>query len=137
MEYRIKNNSIIALFENEEDPLKNLMKLGDLCNSNLAIVSAIGMIENPEIGYFNGKKYEKEIFKGCFELLGYHGNVIFSKKGYTAHVHISFADNEHRVYGGHLLSGKVHLMNEVILLKLNDRFQKEFDEKTKLQLWSL
>ncbi|MCD6579965.1 DUF296 domain-containing protein [bacterium] len=137
MKYKIKGDKIIALFENNEKPLENLKELGKIADSNLVILSAIGMIEDPEIGYFNGKEYEKKIFKGCFELLGYHGNIIFSDHGYLPHVHISFADNEHKTYGGHLLSGNVHLMNEIILLKLNEKFQKEFDERTKLQLWAL
>ncbi len=137
MKYKQKNDKLIALLENGESPLEELATLGNIADSNLVIVSAIGMIEDPEIGYFNGKEYEKAVFKGCFELLGYHGNIIFSPEKYSVHIHISFADNEHKVYGGHLLSGNVHLMNEIVLLKLNDKFQKELDERTKLQLWAL
>lgn len=137
MKYKVKGDKIISLFENGEDPIENCKKLGQIADSNLVILSAIGMIENPEIGYFNGKEYEKDVFKGCFELLGYHGNIIYSSKGYMVHIHISFADNEHKVYGGHLLSGNVHLMNELVLLTLDDKFSKELDEKTKLQLWAL
>lgn len=137
MKFKIKDNFIMALFEEGEDPQKNLIELAKNVDSNLVILSAIGMIENPEIGYFNGTEYETKVFEGCFELLGYHGNVVNSDNGFTSHIHITIADENHQVYGGHLLSGHVHLMNEVILGILKEKFIKAFDEKTTLNLWSL
>ncbi len=137
MNYKINGNVISALFKDGENPLKNLKKIAGEFNSNLVIISAVGMIRNPKIGYFNGKKYEEKIFKGDFELLDYSGNVTNSNKGFLPHVHILIGDSSHQVYGGHLINGSVHLMNEIVLIKINDKFKKVKDKETGLQLWDL
>jgi predicted DNA-binding protein with PD1-like motif len=81
------------------------------------IVSGIGQIKNPTIGYFKEKNdYLEETFKGIYELLTLSGNIIFTNNSYYTHAHVIFGDENKHTYGGHLIKGYVSITNEIVLL---------------------
>lgn len=138
MRYKKKDGAIAAIFNDGDDPIRELNRIAEESGSNLSIISAVGMIENPELGFFNGKSYERKIFRGCFELLAYSGTIVKGDEEYAAHIHAMIGDNEHNVYGGHLFSGKVKLMHEIVLEILPMEFTKtKSDSQTGLMLWDL
>jgi predicted DNA-binding protein with PD1-like motif len=83
------------------------------------ILSGIGMLQDFEIGYYNGKNYIIERFVDPMELLSMHGSIARGKEN-RIHIHVSLANSEHKVFGGHLLSAKVCVLNEIVILQMNE-----------------
>ena len=137
MKFEIDGNTIVSLFESGEDPHSNFKIMAQRLDSNILILSGVGMIKDPIIGYFDGNKYHNKEFKGCWELISYNGNVTKSEDGFISHIHVSIAGEDHKIYGGHLSGGTVHLMNEVFAMKIDMDYEKNYNEEKNLKIWNL
>ena len=87
-----------------------------------AVVAGIGMLENIEIGRYNGSEYEKQIVKPSSEILSLQGNVSMKEGNSFVHLHVSLADEEMYARGGHLFSGTVSMTIELVMLELPAKF---------------
>ena len=77
-------------------------------------ISGIGMLADPELGYFAGAgQYVKRVFSGNHELLNLSGNFSLRDGELMAHLHAMLADEEFHVFGGHLFSAKVGMTLEL------------------------
>ena len=77
------------------------------------VVSGIGMLADPELGYFVGEgRYERRAIPGRFELLALCGNVSLRDGEPMAHLHAMLANEDLGVFGGHLFSASVGLTLE-------------------------
>jgi predicted DNA-binding protein with PD1-like motif len=96
------------------------------------ILSGIGMLSDFEIGFYNGNEYIKERFTEPMELLSMHGSIAKAQES-RIHIHVGLANSEHRVFGGHLFSAKVCMLNEIVLLKLDEiTLKRELNVKSGL-----
>ncbi|MEA2054423.1 MAG: DUF296 domain-containing protein [Candidatus Thermoplasmatota archaeon] len=121
MQIKEEGNVIVAKFV-EGNAIKNLEKLAiEQDIQSAAILSGIGMLKNAVAGYFDGRKYIEKKIEGAAELVSMQGNI--GKDGednIICHIHVALAPPDHRLIGGHLLDGEVHVVNEIILQKLKD-----------------
>lgn len=96
---------IVAKLEKNEDLVEKLTQLAQEENIKAGmIVSGIGMLKDPEIGYYTGTGYEQKKLEGVYELVSITGYL--QETTPRVHIHINIADKNNKVYGGHLLSGK-------------------------------
>ena len=84
---------------------------------NGLVLWGIGMIRDFEVGYFNGKEYEKATYREPMELLALHGTFAGEAEP-KLHVHVAAAGRDHRVVGGHLFRATVAVLNELCLRRL-------------------
>ena len=93
------------------------------------IASCVGSLTKASLRLANGKNASH--FSGPFEIVSIVGTI--SKNG--VHVHLSIADQEGRVIGGHLMDGcEIHTTAEIVLLENNDlTFSREMDSVTGYQ----
>ncbi len=113
-----EGNIVVAKFT-EGNVLENLKKLMEELHADSAIIlGGIGMLEDAVVGYFNGEKYIEEKIEEPAELVSLQGNIGKSDEGYMPHVHAALANSEHMLKGGHLIDGKVKVVNEITLLIL-------------------
>lgn len=99
------------------------------------VISAIGMLADPELGYFVGKaRYESKRFEGRFECLSLTGNVAEKYGELMAHLHAMCADEDYGVFGGHLISAQVGVTLEVGLAVVDEpvRMYRELEADTGL-----
>jgi hypothetical protein len=100
------------------------------CNSHsinaAAILSGVGSLATANMRLADGK--EGRIFQGPFEIVSLTGTLNHT----TAHLHISIADSEGHVLGGHLMEGgPIHTTAEIVLLELSGfNFSREMDPET-------
>lgn len=119
MEIKREGNIIVAKFVNGEI-LDNMKRLAKKENIDSAIIlSAIGMLENTEIGYFTGKEYKVERIEKPMELVSLQGN-IGRGDDIICHFHVALAGENHELKGGHLLRGDVKVVNEIALYCLKE-----------------
>ena len=100
------------------------------------ILAGVGMIKNPKIGFYLGKgEYAENKFKKCFEVTSIQGNLA-QKEGTTfPHIHITMADKNGKVIGGHLIEGAVYNTLELAIINLKKiKLKRKFDSKTGLFL---
>jgi Predicted DNA-binding protein with PD1-like DNA-binding motif len=72
----MERNNIIAKIEKDEPVLESIQSLiEDYGIYSGIIVFGIGMLKELEIGYWNGKEYEKKVIKEAGELVSFHGSI--------------------------------------------------------------
>lgn len=97
------------------------------------VVAGIGMVEDPELGFFDGQRYHKRRFPGAHELVSTQGNVAMLEGEPFTHLHVSIAGRDHVALAGHLFEGAVHISHEGCLRVLEGvALTRERDPATQL-----
>jgi len=135
MQTKEKKNIIFVRLSPKESIVEQIK---DACKthnvSSAVILSGIGQLEKAEIGYFKEKgDYSPETFEKPLEILSISGNICKKENEYLPHLHIVLGDEKKNSVGGHLLKGTVSVTAEIVILKTNVDFKREFDETTGLQ----
>ena len=102
-----------------------------------AAVTAIGVVKDPKLGYFDihTKTYTYKTLEGEFEVLGMSGNLGLKEGQPFLHVHIVLGDQHFNARGGHLFSAVVTATLEVMVNSFGGELVRLPDERT--GLWGL
>ncbi len=102
-------------------------------------IEGIGAIEGVTIGAYDLEQriYRKQELAGGWEVLGFNGNFSWISGEPMLHTHVTLADLDGRVRGGHLFAAVVHVTLELILRPGQIRIDRAADEDTGLNLWKL
>ncbi len=115
----IEKNYIVVKLEKGDDVGESIIEvLEDYGIYSGLIEFGIGMIRDLEIGYWNGKEYEKAKMPTPGEVVSFHGTV--SSNDPRLHIHVSVALKDHIVKGGHLFSGTADPLLEIHILRLEE-----------------
>ena len=122
---------------------KDLLEaLADFCHDNqvkCGIVSVIGSVANATIGYYDPakKRYEKTVINQTLELLNLTGNISIQDNRPMVHAHVTLADEEYNVIGGHLMLGtKIYVCEAYVQELVGEPKVRRTDKVTKLALWN-
>ena len=136
MKSRKDGNLLMVILEDDEDlftGLKGALRVNDV--SSGIILTGIGMLKDFEIGYYNGKEYERRRIKEAHELVAMHGSIGTVGMEPSLHIHTALANERHEIIGGHLFGARVGAINEIsILVPNNLKFTRSPDERTGLNL---
>lgn len=111
-------DAVIAKFEDGDDLFASIEALATHHGIvNGMVMWGIGMVRDFEIGYFNGREYERATYEEPMELLALHGSLA-AESDPSLHVHVAAAGRDHRVVGGHLFRATVAVLNELCLRRL-------------------
>jgi predicted DNA-binding protein with PD1-like motif len=117
MEVARKDAFVLIRLEHGEDILESVRQTVKEERSTMIVVSGLGMISEFELGYFDNGNYLRKRYKEPHELLAMQGTV--STEGEPRiHIHVTVADKEHSAFGGHLMSGKAWMSNEIAFIRL-------------------
>src|SRR3972149_3277435 len=104
---------VIAKLEDGDDLLRSLDDLAAKHRIASGMVMwGIGMLRDFEIGYFNGKEYERATYARPRGLPALRGSAA-ARADPGAHVHRGGAGRAPRVVGGHLFRATVAVLNEI------------------------
>lgn len=129
MEFKKKDNFIYIRMrsgENLFDNLKEIMK--DQGLDTAIILSSLGMLKDPSLGYFNGTEYDVTEFKGKFELLSLQGNIVKDNQDYIVHLHAILGKEDTTTFGGHVVNATVWATNEMVLLPAGHKIERVLEE---------
>ena len=104
------------------DTIKNLEKLAQGYDiSSAVILSGIGMLDRATIGYYDGTEYHTNTLDEPAELISMNGNIGRERDSgnVVCHIHVAVEGSDHRLMGGHLMSGEVMVVNEIVLQRLD------------------
>ncbi len=136
MKVRREGNVLVMRLDDGEDLFQSLeaaLQMNSVTSG--VILTGIGMLRDFEIGYYNGKDYEKKRREEPHELVALHGSIASGPENLRLHLHAALASPEHEIIGGHLFGGKVCVVNEITVLALdNIGLVRTRDERTGLML---
>jgi len=137
MEYRRFENKIIARIDKGEEIIDQLVKISKKENIKLASVSALGATNKFTVGLFDieEKKYYSTTHEGNFEIVSLTGTISEKDNEVYQHIHMSAADKENKVYGGHLNSCLVSATCEMVIDIIDGVVKRKFDETIGLNLF--
>jgi predicted DNA-binding protein with PD1-like motif len=137
MEYKKFANKFIVRLERGEEIVEELMKLCRKEHIFLGTITGLGAADIIHAGYFEfkTKTYHQQEFKGDFEITHLNGNVSTMKGEVYLHLHITFADEKQRAFGGHLKKAVISGTFEGVIEKIDTRVEREYNDDVGLNLY--
>jgi predicted DNA-binding protein with PD1-like motif len=128
----IEKNYIVAKLEKGDNIVESITQIiEDYGIYSGLIVFGIGMIRDLEIGYWNGKEYERKKISSPGEVVSFHGSI--SSNEPKIHAHVAVAKNDHIVEGGHFFNGVADPLMELYILRLEEVvLKRELNNKSGL-----
>jgi len=123
----------------DEDLLTTLNLAAEKSGINLGVFVLIGTLKRAVLGFYREGKYETIKIERPVEIVSCIGNISLKENKPFAHAHIALSNDKGEVFGGHVMPGCTIAAagGELVLVEAEDaRLLREFDDKTKLFLWS-
>jgi hypothetical protein len=124
--------------DHDSEIVASITNLAESLRVEAGVVSGIGALQKAEIGYYDQKTHEYRTIEidRPMEISSLIGNVSIRDGKPFLHAHVTLADSEGNVKGGHLSRGTVFAA-EVYLRELIGRpLERCHDPTTDLFLWS-
>lgn len=137
MEYRKFKNVIVARIDKGEEILTEIKNIALKENIKLANINALGAVGDVVVGVFKTveKKYYSNSFKGDFEIVSLTGSINTMNNEFYSHLHMSIANEDGQVFGGHLNKAIVSATCEMFIYVIDGEVDRYFDEKIGLNLF--
>jgi len=136
MNFKRFGEKFVIRIDKDEKIAETLTKICIENEIHLGMISGIGAVSKAKIGLFNSeeKKYYSTELSGDYEITSLNGNISTMNGKVYLHLHINLADEEHKVFGGHLNEAVVSATCEVMIEKIEGSIEREFDKETGLNL---
>lgn len=121
MQVREQGDIIVAKFS-EGEAVENIEGLAHRYDIHSAVIlSGIGMLDGAAIGYCDGSTYVTETLDEPAELVAMNGTIGRERESgdVVCHIHAALAQRDHTLVGGHLVGGRVNVVNEIVLRRLD------------------
>ena len=134
MQAKKEGNLLFVKLEHNEPFFETLKKALEQSGvTSGVIVSGVGMLTNFKLGYYSGGKYHVDEFNEPMELTSMLGNVAKANDELVLHVHVTLANKEKKVFGGHLIDATVWNVNEILIVVLDEiKLKRKRNEATGL-----
>ncbi|MEO0230049.1 MAG: PPC domain-containing DNA-binding protein [candidate division WOR-3 bacterium] len=132
MDFRKSGEVIAVIMKDGESLSSNLLELSSSFKNHqiLIINTALGMLKEVKLGYWNGENYEiHELNEPC-ELLGISG-IITPSTDPPYHLHLIVGKRDGSVHGGHFIEAKVCNTIEMFLCTAEIPVERYLDGKLK------
>ena len=109
-------------------------------NIRLGRIEAIGAVRRARLAYYDQQEREYRYFTidRPLEITKLTGNVSIKEGKPMVHAHITLADEDGKMYGGHLGPGTLVFACELIIESfIGPDFERGYDEQTGLALWQI
>jgi hypothetical protein len=136
-DYQLKN-VYMGRLPYESDLIKKLTEIVKEKEVEAGKVTVIGAVKQGTISFYDqdkqeymDKKFDKEM-----EIVNCTGNISLKDGEPIIHAHISFGDEEGKIFGGHLAPGTIIFAGEYIIEEFDgEPFKRGKDKVTGLPLW--
>ncbi len=138
MESARKGDKIIARLNKGEEIVQSIEDVCTKHDITLGEISAIGAVNNVKIGLYNPEKkdYDKTVFNENMELCSLVGNVTTKDGDIYPHLHVTLADENYTIKGGHLYRADIIATCEVVITEIEGTVERQHDPETELDLMS-
>ncbi|MBI2652457.1 DNA-binding protein [Candidatus Woesearchaeota archaeon] len=132
---KIKGTYFIRL-ERGEKLIETLKNFCEKQKIKCGYFFGIGALDEVELAHYivETKKYTSKIFKQPLEIINMNGNITTMNKEVYLHCHITLSDENMKAIAGHLKEGRISATCEIILVKLNSKINRKYDDIIGLNL---
>lgn len=137
MDYERSGNTIIARVDSGESLSCSIEKIAKKENIKFAFISGIGAANHLDIGcyQFDKQEYRPYSLDGDFEITSVLGNITTKDGEFYLHLHITAADDNCKMYGGHFNDAIISGTCELNIQVLNTIVDRKLDEKTGINIF--
>jgi predicted DNA-binding protein with PD1-like motif len=120
-----------------EDIHQAVQSFCDIHNITNAQLDGIGSIENPILAHYSMKtrEFHNQALTGIFEVASLLGNIALLNDEAFAHMHVTLADENLSVLGGHLVKGTCSATLEIVVKSFPSGYRKIDDDALGLKVW--
>jgi predicted DNA-binding protein with PD1-like motif len=136
MEYKKFGNKYVLRLEIGEEIITKLAEFSMAHEIGSSKVSGIGVLRNPVISYFilSSREYRHNKLNGYFEMTSLMGNISIMEGEPFPHMHVTLADENFNVLGGHLSVGEIGVTGEIIVEPLGKVLERKISQENGLNL---
>jgi predicted DNA-binding protein with PD1-like motif len=126
----------VLLFEQGEDVMVELKAYAKQHQIQSAWINILGACAEVTLAYYDlhTKTYEKLVISEDLEILNVMGNIAQMNGEPALHLHGTFGKRDLSVIGGHIFSMIISASGETHLQLFDGKIERQFDEKTGLNL---
>lgn len=138
MDYRKFGDTVVVRLDKGEEICRSLLQIAQNEKITAASVSGIGAVSDFVVGLFDPEKkqFGENHFTGYYEVTAVTGNLTTKDGAPYLHLHMSCADAQGHVVGGHLAQATISLTGEIFIQVINGNVGRAFDEKVGLNTFA-
>ena len=137
MEYKKVKNHIIIRLDVGEEIISSIMNILKNEKISFATVTGIGATNDFTVGTYDvtNQLYNKSNYKGVYEIVSLLGNTSTMNNEPYIHIHMSAADKNNNVIGGHLNEAYISATAEIVLNIIETNVDRIKDPNTGLNIF--
>lgn len=136
MDYKRFDNKIVLRLKKSEKIIESLEKLANEANITAAHFQGIGAVNELKIGLMKpgDDDYTWDIYKENLEITSLIGNITSFEDKPVVHTHITCANENSKVIGGHLGEATCSFTAEIFIDIIDTKLEKETDPELGIQI---
>ena len=117
MEYYRCNKQIAVRIDAGEELITEIKKICEKENITSAFVQGIGFTDEMKVRVFNKaeNKFYFKTFTESMELTDINGNIFVAENGIYPHIHVTGAEEDMNIKGGHLIYCNIGATAEILI----------------------
>ena len=130
MEYKRFDDTVVLRLDRNDEITESLISVCASENIRAASFDGIGATDDFEVGIFDLEKQGYNRFtynEGNHEITSLEGNISFFEGKPYVHAHITCADRNGKIIGGHLFRANISLTCEIYIDVANGEVGRKFD----------
>ena len=137
MDHRRFGDTVLVRLERGEEILEQLAQVARAESIPLASVQGLGAVDRFTVGVYHVEEqvYLSREYTGSYEIVSLTGTVDTMQGQFYCHLHMSAADGQGTVRGGHLNRATVSATCELVLHCIDGSVDRQRDPVTGLNLW--
>ena len=137
MEYKKVKNHIIIRLDVGEEIISSIMNILKNEKISFVTVTGIGATNDFTVGTYDvtNQLYKKSNYKGVYEIVSLLGNTSTMNNEPYIHIHMSAADKNNNVVGGHLNEAYISATAEIVLNIIETNVDRIKDPNTGLNIF--
>jgi predicted DNA-binding protein with PD1-like motif len=140
MKVKKYGNKYFVRIDKDEEIMSSLKKFSEDCHVSLASVSGIGATDYVKMGLYNKKTklYDDIELNNSYEITNITGNITTFEGEPNMHLHITLADENYKVFGGHLYECVICATCELVIDVIPDEsVSRTLQEYSGLNIWDI
>lgn len=137
MDYRRFGKTLVCRIDKGEEVLERLQEIAEREHIRLAEVRALGAVDDFTVGLYDvaRQEYLQNHFTFPAEITNLWGTINTMDGTYYAHLHMSVADQEGHVFGGHLNEAHVSATCEMLITEIEGTVDRVHDPSIGLNVF--
>ncbi|WBW98208.1 PPC domain-containing DNA-binding protein [Oceanirhabdus sp. W0125-5] len=137
---RLREDLLVLRLETGDKIRESIMKCCYEAHVNCGKINGIGAGEDFKLAVYrkNKKAYKRKRFKGEHEIVSLKGNITLKDNKPYIHLHISIANEDMKLYGGHLEEGTITATAEIFINIIEEeRIKRKYNQPLNIYLMDI